>query len=725
MKRQLYGSTALALMLIGNSASAQSGSAPSATVMKSGTADAAAGAVPLTATPQAGGAAAPGQLEEIVVTARKFSENNQRAPASIVAVSGSELLQRGISDPQALEKFLPSASLRRQGAVTEVFIRGIGTRIDLPNFAAASAFVYNGIVIQRYGTFGLTFDLDSVQSIAGPQGTLYGGSAAGGAINLFSARPRQDDAGYGALELGTYGAILGSIAQNLAVSDDLTLRGAFNYNRRNSYFHNGINSQDDYSGRLSLTYKPTSDISAFVFYNHGSDNGRPPAIATPAPFPDSKHPYRFPVTGVAGNPLNGASTRQNNDSDIIGANIDVNVGDNLFTYIPAYVRFKADYTYFSGLVGMTGRPGNQFSIYDRESQHSQELRWNRRFGRLQMNAGLFFLHDRIDFNDALLVYTAPQQFVTRVLNRTAQTNLSYAAYAQGIYSLTDKLRVTVGGRVSRDEIDASGVGANGVPIDFHHDQTRADYKVGVDYDIAPSVLIYGNVQTGYIPFGYNPDVSPNALVGQSRLFALSGGVKSRFLDNRVELNVEGFHYDYDNFQAIAFIAATGLSTVLNARKAKIYGVDVSLRAQITPTTRVNAGVVVERARYTDFEGVGYDYSGNRIINAPPVNVNAGIQQSIALGRHGELLARVDSHYSGSYYGNFNNFRNTRQSRYVKSDASLTYTAPSQKWSVQGFVRNLEDKAVYTTLSPGATSTAPAVGGLEAPRTFGARVQLNW
>ena len=102
----------------------------------------------------------------------------------------------------------------------------------------------------------------------------------------------------------------------------------------------------------------------------------------------------------------------------------------------------------------------------------------------------------------------------------------------------------------------------------------------------------GNVQTGYIPFGYNPDVNPVEIIPESLLFAVSGGVKARFLDNRLEINVEGFHYGYKNFQAIQFITAVGRSTVLKAQKATIHGVDLSVRARVTPTTQINGSFVM-------------------------------------------------------------------------------------------------------------------------------------
>ncbi|MBT2188649.1 TonB-dependent receptor [Sphingobium nicotianae] len=671
--------------------------------------------------PQTGGASS---LEDIVVTARKTSENLQRAPASIVAVGGEELQNRGITDAISLGKILPSANLRTQGPVTQVFIRGIGSRTDLPNFQAASALLYNGVIIQRYGTFGLTYDLERVESIAGPQGTLYGGSAAGGAINLFSQAPKDDFSGYLQGIYGSYDTVQFTGGQNFAVSDTLSLRVAGDYKRRDSFYKNGLNSQNAWSGRASMLFKPTDNFSAHIFYTHGHDTGKPITNLVTNPPADPDHPFRLPATGAAGNPLNGRETYQDNRNDIVGANISLDVGDSTFTYIPAYVDFKAEYLYFSGAVG------NKLFVYDRERQHSQELRWNGGLGPVKLTAGLFYLRNTTDFTDTQQRYTGPTTFTPVLLNITDQTNTSYAAFAQAILSVTDRLRITGGARYSRDKIVANGVGASGVRIAFDHAHSRPDYKLGVDYDLADHVLVYANLQSGYIGFGYNPDVGPtatnpqNPIVPESKLTAISGGFKSRLLDNRLEANVEGFHYLYKNFQAIQFVSATGLSTVLNAEKSTIYGVDINLRARITPSFSVYAALVLQHARYDNFAGVGYNFSGNQMINAPDVNFQGGIEKRFELAGGATLTARVDTQYEDGHYGAFNNLPTQRQDAFHRTDASLMYAPASDRWNVQIFVRNIENATVFTTIN-GGSATAAASGGLEPPRTFGGRLSIKW
>ncbi len=659
------------------------------------------------------------ELETVTVTARKTSENLQKAPASIVEVSGAQLEAMGVDDPQSLENVLPSAELRLEGPVTQVYIRGIGTRVDQPNFAAASSFLFDGIVIQRYGTSGLVFDLDRVESIAGPQGTLYGGAASGGAINVYSAKPSGNYDGDALVEYGDFDSVHLSVAQNAPVTDDISVRGAINYDRRDAYYSAGINSQNNMQGRFSVLAQPSEDLTILAFYSGALDHGKPITTAASSPLKFPNNPWELPAIGPAGNPINASFTHQDNWSDIVGANIEWKYGDNRFTYIPGFVDFTANYIYF------TGYGGNLLHVYDHEVQDSQELRWNRTVSSFDLSAGLYYSDNKINFNDALFRPNSATAFSEVALNTTTQTDTSYAIFSQAVYSFNESLRATLGARASDDGVSAAGLGASSIPFDFQRHQTTPDYKFGIDYDLFPAILLYANVQTGYIRFGYNPDVQPSALVPESRLLALSGGVKSRFLDNRLELNTEIFHYRYSDFQAITVVNATGLSTVLNAQQAIIYGADTSLEAILPFDTRLNAGLLLESAHYDQFSGVGYNYSGNQIQDAPGVNLLAGLRHTEHLASIGDLLGEVDTHYNGGYYGNFNNFISTRQDAFTRTNISLTYTPTGSKWSIAAYVNNVENSVVYNTLSPGATPTTPASGGLEAPRTFGLRLSATW
>lgn len=659
------------------------------------------------------------RLEEVVVTARKIEENLQKAPASIVAVSGVMLEQEGITDPQELEKELPSASLRSNGPVVETFVRGVGSLLDDPNVSPAVAFVYNGIIVPRYGTSGLLFDVGSVQAIAGPQGTLYGGSAAGGAINVYSALPSNDYAGSSLLDGGAYSAAHVAINQNVPLSDTVSLRGAIDYSRHDGYQIFGFDAQNRIQSRLSLLAEPTDNVTALFFFSGSHDSGQPTASQSNPPYNSSNY-YLLPPLGTAG-------TFQHTGGAIAGANIVWRVDGNVFTYIPGYVNVADSYN----IVNVVG--GNQLSARDEENQNSQELRWSRDVGAWKLSGGLFYLYNRTSFAGGIGLALSPTgpYFNIPIIDISSQADKTYAAYSQAVYSVTDRLRITVGARDSYDTISSVGFGVVGEtypPFAIHESKNTPDWKVGVDYDLAPRVLIYANAQTGYIPIGYEPvqkSSTTNPLVPESRLLGFSGGVKSRFFDRRVEINSEFFYYDYRDFQAISFNGETGVSTVLSARRSTIYGDELSVRALLPDDSEFDVRLLLQSAHYNEFSGLGYEYSENQMADAPTGNVIAGLQHDVSLGGRGDLLGRVQTHYESGHYGDYSNWINTRQSAYTKTDLVLTYTPVRADWSVQTYVENVENRAVYGTLAPGNTPATPATGALEPPRTYGVRIFTNW
>ena len=655
-----------------------------------------------------------GVLSDIVVTARKTSENVQRAPASIISVSGGALTSQSIVDPVQLQKVLPSASLHEEGAVTQTFIRGIGSRSDFPWLPTASVFLFNNILIPRYGTTGMIFDLGSMQSIAGPQGTLYGGSAAGGAINLFGERPTNDFSGTAQVNYGSYNFLNAMVAQNIGLGEKASFRGAVDYSRHDGYLSRGLDAQNRVSGRGSLNLAPTDGLTALFFVNAARETGKPSAPLVLNPI--QSHPRRLPATGPNGNPIDAAYTSQDNKTIVVGANIDWKVGNSTLTYIPGFVHVKDDYTFFIGGY-------NQLDVHDKENQHSEELRFSSEVGRLKFSIGAFYLRNKIDFSYGIglaLIPRAPY-YVNIPLNATRQTNTSYALYGQAVLSLNDALRITGGVRSSNDKIDASGIGGAGA-FRFNRSHTHVDWKAGVDLDLAPRVLVYANVQTGYIPFGYNPDEVPSDLVPESRLLSYSGGIKGRFFDNRLEINDEVFYYDYRKFQAIDFVNATGKSTVLNADRGTIYGNDLSVRALLTRDTQADASIVLLHSRFDRFEGIGYNYTGNRFVNAPKLNLIAGVQHTLHLGA-GSLLGRVSTHYESGHEGEFTNKASTRQHRYIATDLSLTFTPQSDHWSLQVYLNNVENAHIFGTIN---SVTADRGGGpLAPPRTLGVRGTAKW
>lgn len=662
-------------------------------------------------------------LSDIVVTARKTTENNQKAPASITVVDSVALTGAGIKVPTDLEKLLPSASLRIEGAVAQTYIRGVGSNLDFPYTSPAAAITLNGIILPRYGTMGALFDLSSVQQIAGPQGTLYGGSAAGGAINLLTMKPASDFVGDLLVDGGNYGQAHIVANQNLRASDDLSVRLSADYNRHDGYQSHGLDAADRLEGRVSALFTPGSDLTALLFVSGYREKGAmgDHGIPNVRPLPDD--PWKVPATSAAGNPV--TALPRNDHIYIAGANIDWRIGDGTITYIPGYVRVKNNYDFWVN--GPAGRDSAILSIRNDETQHSQELRWNQTFGRLKLSAGGFWLRNRTHYTYGIAVAVLPAElgYFVRipVLGDFNQTRTGYSGFASATYAPTDEFRLTAGGRVSRDRLTAAGLGAAG-PFTFRKSQSTVDWKAGAEYDVAPRIMLYGNIQTSYIPFGYNPDAGdPAEELKRSKLLAFSGGFKSRLLDNTLEINNEFYYYDYKNFQAFTVSQLTFLSTPALAQKSRIYGSELTLRWNVASDTKIDASLVAQNARYTRFAGPGYDYSGFRMASAPVLNVVVGLQQELDFGSSGRLTGRVSTQYNSGFWSSFLH-QGTFQKAFTRTDLLLSYTPNAGSWSIQGYINNVENSAVFGGIGP-TSPGQPGTGPLSSPRTFGLRLSIGW
>lgn len=668
------------------------------------------------------GTASGGMLKEIVVTATKTAEDLQHAAASINVVSSSELTTEGITIPSQLSNALANANLTTEGAVAQVFIRGVGSRVDFPWTSPASAITYNGIVIPRYGTMGLMFDLSSVQEIAGPQGTLYGGSAAGGAINLITQRPGNNWSGEGLLGLGNYGAQQVAVDQNVPVSSLLSSRTSVDYSRHEGYETGNLDSSSMVQGRESLLFAPTDNLTALFFvsaYRENAPQGDQ-SVLNLKPMPSN--PWNRPAIGLDGNPVYGLP--RDNRTYVAGGNIQWHVGPGTFTYIPGYVHILDAYDFWST---HAGSDSSILSVYDGEVQNSQELRWNGRFGALKLIGGLFWLQDDIHFGDGISIAELPASrgyYVhVPVIDRTQQRNTSDSAYFSGTYSFSSKLRLTVGGRESQDKISAVGSGHLGA-FNFNHSQNTADWKLGVDYDVTRNILLYAAAQTSYVPFGYDPDVgNPAELLPEAHLRGYSTGVKSRLLNDSFEINDEFYYYDYTDYQAFAVDHATNLTQAASAKRSVIYGDQLDVRWALPLQMRFDGSIDTQSAHYTEFTGPSFNYSGYAMEDAPDLKVVLRLQHATDFGSHGDLLERVSTQYNSGFWGDFTH-TGTWLASYWRTDVSLTYLPAVGNWSLQAFVNNVGNVATLDGAGVNAPPL-PGSGALAPPRTYGLRVRTHW
>jgi iron complex outermembrane receptor protein len=669
-------------------------------------------------------------LETITVTAQKVTSDLQKTPAAITAIAGDVLVQAGVYDIRAVQNLMPSVRFMAENASTELYIRGVGSTLDLPNIEPPNAFNFNGIYIPREGTSVGLFDIASVELLPGPQGTLYGRAALGGAVNVGFNRPTQELSTEGMLEVGDYSLLHGTIVQNLPVNEQFALRGAFDYIEHDGYLKTGADSKEDYAGRLSALYSPTDALDIYVWlhgakkdgsspnlvrrgYNDGNFNGNPNAFNTSDPWDDRIDP--------------GAPTASPQDYEnmVLGAQVDWDLGDVKLTYVPGYF-----YLAWSANYWLENIPTLLTAHYN---QVTNELRLaSDTDSRLQWLAGLYAYQVTND-GDFITYNGTPAPFPLAQISYNRLEG--YAAFGEARYSVTDSLRLVAGARFSWDKREGEGLSLQVapafaiVPFTAKEDYDNVDWKLGVEYDVNDSMMAYGTIQTGYQPGTYNSfpaTPTQSNLVDSATMIAYTAGFKSRFLDDRLQVNDELFYYDYEDLLVQSFNLNTALLTTFNADQTTIWGNQLDVLFVPTSRDRLNLSVGYLNAEYDEFNvppGVNIgipqtDFGGYPLQYAPEWTVSAGYQREYLVGA-GRIVGRVETRYEDSFWGTFAQFRGTEQQDYFKTDASVTYYSADDRWSAGLWVKNIENVAVLAATTTGQFGPY-ADAFLEPPRTWGAR-----
>ena len=554
-------------------------------------------------------------LGEIVVTAQRREESLQRAAVAVTAVSGADLVNAGITETANLGRLVPSLAVQPTGATTSFFLRGVGTNSQNSFAENAVAFNFNGIYVGRpTAPAGVFYDLERVEVVKGPQGTLYGRNATGGAINVIPKKPVLGTfSGEGFFEYGNYDSKKSVVALNIPIGETVALRLAGQVVDRDGYISDGYDDDRGEAFRASLLIEPSDMWSITLvadYYNQGGKGPGavllPEARYTVPPLEDrvsisdararesirqlaSRLPAP-PFCGGAGNFVNSgcvalAGTDGYQDNEFLGISATV-VGDMGFgtlTVIPAYRRSDVDVlTYVPGFAG---------TIRDIADQSSLEVRFaSNEDQRLRYVLGAFYFgENQVTENFFRQGNVSTTRFTPRLSTE------SIAAFGQLTFDITDTLRLVAGGRYTKeDKKQLTSVASGGLPgpiqpplsAPFTGDLSfeKFTWKAGLEWDAGPQSLVYANVATGFKSGGFFVAQPPNNTFAPETLTAYTIGAKNRFFDNTLQLNIEAFYWDY-NDQQITFVGgvrtAGGIfaqgSTTVNAGKSRIYGVELEAR----------------------------------------------------------------------------------------------------------------------------------------------------
>jgi len=651
-------------------------------------------------------------LEEVIVTARKVRENVRDIPLSVQVVSGEQLEQAGISSLFHLQHQVPGLVLNTFGMFGAGFaLRGVSDQGGMH---------LNGVYLgSSHLALARMFDLDRIEVLKGPQGTLYGRNANGGSINFITRAPEYESSG--ALE-GAFGSFdtarlqghlnvpLGTAAMRLAFigsnGDGLI---------RNTADDRRFGEADFWGLRGSLAFEPNArwrvDLTAQRVYDDGASAELWLPNPTYLPDPDNIH-----LTTVT---LSDPYLRTENDFASLTARYDL--GFASLGSITGYARNESN-----GLDDCQGLPfltsctrGVQPLIYE---QWSQELQLASTAGnRIDWTAGVYYFagESREHFFQLLPLWNPKPLFNTY----SAADETAWAAYGHASLDLGGGWGVSGGLRFSYERNDVSKIG-NGVndppePVTAAGDWDHPSWRLDLEYAARDGVLYYAGLSTGFRSGGVTTQRLPDGRFDRydpEDLLAFEAGVKSLWPTLGLFLDAAAFRYDFDNLQTVNryFVGNELIVAIDNAAKAEVYGIDASAGLQVTEGLSLSGALVwLPKREYVEYvvnEG-GTDLSGYELPRAPEWSAIASVTYRRPLADRGELICRVEYSYrSGFIFTHENLPPGARRSQepYGLLNLHLRFEPERGNWYLFFSGNNLADtdyfQQVYIQAAPGYPNT---------------------
>lgn len=691
------------------------------------------------AAPPPAAAATSGEIEEIIVTAQKRSESLQRVPVAISAVNAETIEDARIEGSLDLPRIAPGVNIANSFGTVLINIRGLGT--EASNFTSeASVLAYiDGVYVARPSALGAVYDdLERIEVLRGPQGTLYGRNATGGVINFITKAPEPGD-GFSGNASATYGRfdrfkLNGGV--NIPVGDTTAARVSFTHeevggDQINTVDGRRLRNLDVDALRGTLVTEPSDSFRLTARADYYKDSGRTPTYDF---INGSQAPGANPVASTPFDP-NGAidfvnagpaATPPINDGKFVSANstpymahenwggsvtADWDISpDVTLRSITAYRRSDLDRETqdFDGTDALIIE-----EIYGREHSKAltQELNLSgQTAGGANWVTGAYYFRERVNAAYDYHIYALGDIFQAlgfgtddQFTSTTKATTTSFSLFAQGTVPITDELKLTAGLRKNWDKKEAllfartfGAVGCNNVKQkDKWNDIT---WRIALDYELSARSLVYASVSTGFKAGGLNTGFCDAEGYDPEHVTSYEVGSKNTLMNGRLLLNASAFYYDYEDMQVNIFTPL--FVTTQNASTARIYGVELETRLRITDQLEVGGNVSALKAEYLNFENINplqtgipnvlpTDLSGRQLAHTPKRTAQGVVDYKVPVGDN-ELQLRYDlSHNSGWYGDPFQENVGIRQRGYTVHNARVAFDFGN--YEIGGFVNNFTDK----------------------------------
>lgn len=713
--------------------------------------------------------ATPAPADEIVVTAQRREQSLQRVPVTVQAFTSKMIEARGLEQISDLALVTPGLNIAQSSSgALQPFLRGVGTGANAVGSEGSIAVYIDGVYFSRpnAGAFSLN-NIERVEVLKGPQGTLFGRNSSGGVIQLITQDPTFQTTVRGDIGYGNYDTVNGAIYASTGLSDKIAVDIAASGRNQGHGFGRNITTgrktsyTDNYNFKSKLLIKPTdttrivlsglyswSEVQGLGNHYPGTTQGYPLSPTTRVP------DYGFYDQRGNINAINGIKMYA------LSGRLEQDLGFAKFVSITAYQNIKehyqgeGDYTEQAAAAPVLRAHINQFTQeFQLASLPGSKVEWI---------AGLFYYnnlsaYDRGDFTG----YGGGGVFDFDTYGR--QRSKSYAAFGQATYPITSKLGVTLGLRYTKEKTDASGRGdfrlaasdplcqlvgglANGSQCALFPQSDQAGKKVskltwkgGLNYQATADILLYGSISRSFksgqydILFptpnqrGTNPEV----------LTAYEIGAKTDLFDRRLRLNLAGFRYDIDNPQVQ--LIQNGAIILSNAQSERVWGAEFDGQLRVVRSLNLRFSGTWLDAKYLQYDdapyapplfGPTYGAGGVQLIDAAGNRPQFTSKFSYGIGADytvdtsiGQIQATVDYSHRSAFFWDQANGPELRQRAYGLLDARLKLS-PSSHYSVSLWGKNLtnEKYAAFATSQSG-TQGYPYIAA--APRTYGVSLNFNF
>ena len=679
-------------------------------------------------------------IEEIIVTAQRREENLQQVPAAVTALSADALAESGAADLRDIAQFVPSVTLepsRATNSTLTAFIRGVGQQDPLAGFEQGVALYVDDVYIARpQGALLDIYDIERVEVLRGPQGTLYGRNAVGGAIKYVTRRLGQDPEFRLKASAGSYGQrdVVG--AGSVPVSNNFRIGASLASFGRDGFGSNLVTGGENYNKevlayRISAEYEPVDSVLVRLAYDKTDDDSAGVAGHRPFPAAISGDPVLGNVRDTRAGIADAASAAGiNGNNEVISEGFHLSVDWSIDAdWTLRSITSRRD-NYSETVIDFDSLESMDFdapAVYDNE-QFSQEFQLLYSADRIDVVAGIYYL-DAGAANDFDVVLGLLHPLGISAYTGGEVDTKAWSMFADATYDLTDRLSLSVGGRYTDDTRTADIFRANylgfgspafgndgAIPLavtsDYEAEKTFTDFspRANLSYQVNEDVLLYAGYSQGFKAGSFDPRGANFATpevengYGPETLDSLEAGVKATWAGGRALTNIAAFHSEYEDMQIPGSLGVDSdgdgvnddfVGAVTNAGSAKIDGLEFEGLFLLGDSFTANLVVSRLNPRIEEWTFNGENIASlRRIQNTPESMYSFGLNYRTELGG-GSLTAG----FNWTYNSDIVQFEIAQpiidQESYSIRNASIVWTSGDDSWRVGLHGRNLSDEDVKT------------------------------